>query len=84
MVDPKKLELSDDKLAYIVECFAEDMPPVLNNLKKPYFQQLICALIELWCDENGEDVDSCIQQIRNLASFNARNIMVVTDVIKHS
>ena len=40
MVDPKKLELSDDKLAYIVECFAEDMSPVLNNLKNHIFSSL--------------------------------------------
>lgn len=84
MVDPIVLELSNDKLAYIVECFAGDMSPVLNGLRKPYFQQLICSLIELWCDEYGEDVDSCIQQIQDLASSDNRGVFFVTDIVKRS
>ena len=67
MVDEHELELSDDKLAYLCRCMAEDTAPIINKLRAPYFQQFICQLIEYWCDHYGEDEDFCIRNIHGLA-----------------
>ena len=66
MVDEHELELSDDKLAYLCRCMAEDMTSITSKLRSPYLQQFICKLIEFLCDHYGEDVDFCIRNIHGL------------------
>lgn len=50
MVDEHELELSEDKLAYLCRCMAEDTAPIINKLRSPY-TKLISALARTACEQ---------------------------------
>lgn len=79
MVKKRKPHLSSDKLAYLCTSFTEDMSPVLNRLRYPFFHLLIARLIQNWCEKHGEDTNSCIEEIKGFVAMHSASTQPNTD-----